>query len=351
MSQEDRYWQAVTERDAAKEGTFLFGVTTTGVFCRPSCPARRPLRRNVRFYRSAAEAERDGLRACKRCRPLDTADPTAQRIADACRYIETHRDEKLPLDVLARRAGWSRFHFQRRFKALLGVTPKQYHQAQRISSFKKTLRTGTGVTGAIYDAGYESSSSVYKNADTHLGMTPREYRNAGRDVQISYVALQTPLGMMLIGATDRGVCFVGFGENERELLERLRTEYPRAALQPTLDARGDHMNAWASALRDYVTGATASVNVPTDIAASAFQLRVWKYLQSIPRGEVRSYGDVARAIGQPNAARAVSRAVGSNTVAILIPCHRVIRGNGELGGYRWGEARKRTLLDAEKIAM
>jgi AraC family transcriptional regulator, regulatory protein of adaptative response / methylated-DNA-[protein]-cysteine methyltransferase len=351
MNHEDRYWQAVASRDAGQDGKFLFGVTTTGVFCRPSCSARRPLRRNVRFYESAREAQRNGLRPCKRCRPLETADPIAERIADACRYIETHRDEKIPLALLAQRAGWSRFHFQRRFKALLGVTPRQYHEAQRLNRFKKTLRSGSAVTGAIYEAGYESPSSVYKNADARLGMTPNEYRNAGADVPISYVALETPLGLMLIGATDRGVCFVQFGDSEDELLERLRKEYPRADVQPMREPQNRQMEAWAHALRDYVTGATAEVDVPTDIVASAFQLRVWKYLQTIPRGEVRSYGDVARAIGRPNAARAVGRAIGSNAVAILIPCHRVIRGNGDLGGYRCGTARKRTLLDTEKIAM
>ncbi|MBV8148282.1 MAG: methylphosphotriester-DNA--protein-cysteine methyltransferase family protein, partial [Candidatus Eremiobacteraeota bacterium] len=182
MSHQDHYWQAVAERDAAQDGKFFFGVTTTGVFCRPSCPARRPLRRNVRFFRNAREAQRDGLRACKRCRPLETSDPIAERIAAACRYIEAHRDEKIPLELLARQTGWSRFHFQRRFKALLGITPKQYHDAQRMNRFKRQLRSGSAVTNAIYDAGYESSSSVYKNADSQLGMTPNEYRNAGADV-------------------------------------------------------------------------------------------------------------------------------------------------------------------------
>jgi AraC family transcriptional regulator, regulatory protein of adaptative response / methylated-DNA-[protein]-cysteine methyltransferase len=348
---EQRFWQAVAQRDASQDGTFFFGVTTTGVFCRPSCPARRPLRRNVRFYGTAREAERDGLRACKRCRPLETTDRIAQSIAEACRYIETHRDEKISLEFLARRAGWSRFHFQRRFKAALGVTPKQFHLAQRLNRFKKHLRTSAAITGAIYDAGYESSSTVYKNADSQLGMTPSQYRNAGASVAISHVTLQTPLGPIMIGATDRGVCFVQFGKSERALLDRLREEYPRASLQPMREPHDCQMQAWATAVRDYVTGALTEIAVPTDIAASAFQLRVWKYLQSIPRGEVRSYADVARGIGRPKAVRAVGRAIGANTVAVLIPCHRVIRGNGELGGYRWGAARKRTLLATEKIAM
>ncbi len=345
------YWQAVRNRDASQDGVFFFGVTTTGVFCRPSCAARRPLRRNVRFYRSADEAQRDGLRACKRCRPLETGDPTARLIEEACRYIEGHRDEKIPLEFLARRAGLSRFHFQRRFKARLGVTPKQYHEALRVKRFKEKLRDGAAVTHAIYDAGYESSSTVYKSAGSQLGMTPNEYRSAGGGVQISYVSLQTELGLMMIGATDRGVCFLQFGKSERELVDQLRLEYPRADVQCMRDPQQDQMNAWAHALRQYVTGAVTDIDVPTDVAATAFQRRVWQYLQSIPRGEVRSYTEVARAIGRPDAVRAVAGAVASNPVAVLIPCHRVIRGNGELGGYRWGESRKRRLLDAEKLAM
>jgi AraC family transcriptional regulator, regulatory protein of adaptative response / methylated-DNA-[protein]-cysteine methyltransferase len=344
-------WQAIRNRDASQDGIFFFGVTTTGVFCRPSCAARRPLRHNVRFYRSSEDAQRAGLRACKRCRPLESGDPTARLIEEACRYIETHRDEKISLELLARRAGLSRFHFQRRFKARLGVTPKQYHEALRVKHFKEKLRNGVAVTRAIYDAGYESSSTVYKSADAQLGMTPNEYRSAGGGVHISYVTLQTDLGLMMIAATDRGVCFLQFGRDERELANQLRLEYPRADVQRMHDPQHGQMRAWAYALRRYVKGAITDLEVPTDVAATAFQRRVWQYLQSIPRGEVRSYGEVARAIGRPEAVRAVAGAVASNPVAVLIPCHRVIRSNGELGGYRWGKSRKRRLLDAEKLAM
>jgi AraC family transcriptional regulator of adaptative response/methylated-DNA-[protein]-cysteine methyltransferase len=348
MLNDDFCWKAVQERDAAQDGRFYFGVLTTGVYCRPSCAARPPLRRNVRFFESPAQAEAAGLRACKRCRPLETRDAAAARMEEICRYIEAHSDETLSLETLARRAGMSRFHFQRTFKMLLGVTPKQYHDAQRVRNLKSHLKSSADVTAAVYDAGYGSSSRVYERADTRLGMTPKEYRSAGKGVHVTYVSFETPLGLLMAGATDRGLCFVQFGETHEQLEAMLRAEYPSATFEPMLEPHDPRFTAWVEALRRHLRGEQPHLDLPADIRATAFQLRVWNYLQSIPYGEVRSYTEVAQGIGQPAAARAVAHACASNVLALVIPCHRVIRGSGELGGYRWGLPRKRALIDHER---
>lgn len=348
MLNDDFCWKAVRERDAAADGRFYFGVLTTGVYCKPSCAARTPLRRNVRFFTSPQEAQAAGLRPCKRCRPLDTRDAAAQRVEEICRYIEAHSDEPLLLDELAQRAGMSRFHFQRTFKSLVGVTPKQYHDGQRVRSLKTHLKSSSDVTAAVYDAGYGSSSRVYERADTHLGMTPKAYRAAGKGVHITYVSFETPLGLLMAGATDRGLCFVQFGDSHGELEANLRAEYPSATFAPMREPHDPQFTAWVEALRAHLRGEQPHLDLPADIRATAFQLRVWKYLQSIPYGEVRSYTEVAQGIGQPTAARAVAHACASNVLAIVIPCHRVIRGTGELGGYKWGLPRKRALIDRER---
>ncbi len=306
MLNEDVLWKAVEQRDTSHDGRFYFGVLTTGVYCRPSCPSRSPLRRNVRFFESAYEAEKAGLRPCKRCRPLKNRDAAAERIEQICRYIEDHSDEPLSLESLAQRAGMSRFHFQRTFKALVGVTPKQYHGAQRMRGLKTHLKSSAGVTSAVYDAGYGSSSRVYERADTQLGMTPNQYRRAGKGVRITYVSFETPLGLLMAGATDRGLCFVQFGETHEQLEATLRAEYPAAAFEPMSEPHDPQFTAWVEALRKHLRGERPHLDLPADIRATAFQLRVWNYLQSIPYGEVRSYGEVARAIGKPGAGRAVS---------------------------------------------
>ncbi len=271
-----------------------------------------------------------------------------QSMQDLCRHIEAHSDERISLADLAARAGLSRFHLQRTFKAAVGVTPKEYAEACRMKKLKSGLKVARDVTAAVYDAGFGSSSRVYERADTRLGMTPNQYRRGGCGVAITYAAAESPVGLMMIGATDRGLCFVEFGENEPDLLARLRKEYPAAELTPMSTPPHPAFRQWIAALTDHLHGAQPRLHLPLDIRATAFQMRVWNYLQSIPYGEAQSYGEVAAAIGQPSAARAVARACASNPVAIAIPCHRVIRGTGELGGYRWGLARKRTLLDLER---
>jgi AraC family transcriptional regulator of adaptative response/methylated-DNA-[protein]-cysteine methyltransferase len=347
----DQCWRAIQTRDASQDGRFVFGVVTTGVYCRPSCPARAAMRRNVRFYESPSDAERDGLRPCLRCHPLEVGnendDKNAGRIRAACRYIEEHSDRPIPLGELARQAGLSRFHFQRIFRKAVGLTPRQYLEAARLGRFKRTLRASGDVTAAVYEAGYGSSSRVYERADAHLGMTPREYQRGGRGVAITYVTIDSPMGLLMMGATDRGLCFVQFGDTREGLLEALRREYPDATIEQ-MGTRSAEFAGWAKAIEKHLTGGQPGLRLPLDIRATAFQMRVWRYLQTIPYGEVRSYGEVASGIGQPSAARAVARACASNPVALAIPCHRVIRHGGQPGGYRWGLERKQALLAAER---
>ena len=343
-------WEAVTKRDAASDGKFLYGVMTSGVYCRPSCPSRLPLRKNVRFYDDAASAERDGLRACRRCRPLDQSvlHRGIERIRTVCRYIDDHAGERLTLASLSRRAHLSAFHFQRTFKDVVGITPKQYVEAARMRTLKSKLREGQSATDAGYDAGFGSGSRVYERVDTRLGMTPKQYREGGKGVAISYALSETPLGVMMIGATDRGLCFLQFDTSRDKLLERLKLEYPQAQIAQMANHRDVQFQAWMKALAEYLDGSRQQLDLPLDVRGTAFQMKVWNYLQRIPYGHVQSYAEVARGIGAPKAVRAVASACASNHVALVIPCHRVIRGDGTLGGYRWGLDRKRTLIDTER---
>ena len=349
MINQEQCWTAVERHDGNFDGEFFFGVITTGVYCRPSCPSRRPLRQNVRFYATTVEAERDGLRACKRCRPLDPErDRATAKVRELCRHIEAHPDEAPGLAELAKVAGLSRFHLQRSFKAITGVTPKEYVEACRVLKLKGSLRTSKDVTEAVYDAGFGSSSRVYERADTRLGMTPRQYRRGGQGIAITYGSAVTALGLLMIGATDRGICFVQFGESEEQLSAALRREYPAAQMVAMTTPHPPEFDNWMAALTKHLAGNQPRLDLPLDIRATAFQMRVWNYLQAIPYGDVQSYSEVAAGIGKASAVRAVARACASNTVALAIPCHRVIRGTGELGGYRWGLERKRALIDLER---
>jgi AraC family transcriptional regulator, regulatory protein of adaptative response / methylated-DNA-[protein]-cysteine methyltransferase len=270
------------------------------------------------------------------------------RILDVCHYIESHSDESLKLDALAKIAHMSKFHFARRFKAVVGVTPKQFAAEVRVKRLKRDLKSATAVDGAIYDAGYGSPSRVYENAAKQLGMTPAQYRQAGRGISISYATIETPVGLMMIGATDRGVCFAQFGDSEQELLKRLKAEYRNAQVEPMRRPQHPDFARWIEAIRHRLQGEHLREELPLDIRATSFQMRVWKYLQSIPYGDVQSYGEVAAGIGEPNASRAIANACALNPAAVIIPCHRVIRASGALGGYRWGVERKRALLDYER---
>lgn len=350
---EQACWNAVLAKNRAEDGHFFFGVVTTGVYCRPSCPARRPLRENVRFYETPTQAEADGLRPCLRCRPLSpVADQNLERMRQLCDYIRRHSTtgEPLTLARLSRHAGLSPFHLQRTFKSVIGITPKQFIERCRIETLKTQLRESNSVTTAVYEAGFGSSSRLYERSDSHLGMTPREYRAGGEGVVISHVVLETPLGHMLLGATDRGLCFLQFGDSPRQLLATLRAEFPAAVVQPMQTPYPPQFQLWVESLTRYLRGEHAALDLPLDLRATSFQMKVWKYLQSIPPGSTESYSHIAAATGNPHAARAVARACASNPVAIVIPCHRVIRGDGALGGYRWGLDRKRALLENENRA-
>ena len=341
-------WNAVLRKDRTHDGRFLFGVVTTGIYCRPSCGSRTPLRRNVRFYASAGEAERDGLRPCRRCRPAEAAGPDAagDRIRALCDYIRGHSQEPLTLDDLSRRAGLSRFHLQRSFKSMVGVTPRQFAEACRLEGLKTELRSRASVTEAIYEAGFGSSSRVYERSGRHLGMTPAEYRAGGRGVPISYTWARTAVGLLLAASTPRGLCFARFGRGREELFAELRREFPHAVPVPA----GAPLTEWVKAVSRHLAGTYPDLRLPVDVRATAFQIEVWNVLRSIPAGEVRSYAEVARALGRPTAVRAVARACAANPVAIAIPCHRVVRADGQTGGYRWGEERKRRILAREGAA-
>ena len=271
-------------------------------------------------------------------------------IEQLCGYIRAHcgEGEPLTLEKLSQQADLSPFHLQRTFKAVTGSTPREYVEMCRMEVLKSELRNGKPVTDAIYQAGFGGSSRVYEKVDTRLGMTPREYRQRGKDITISYASVSSSLGILMIGATDRGLCFVQFGETEAELLGKLRDEYPAASIQQMTEPYSPEFGKWTNELLRYLRQEQAHLDVPVDVKASAFQMKVWRYLQSIPSGEVQSYAEVAAGIGSPKAVRAVGSACAANRVAIAIPCHRVIRGDGGLGGYRWGLERKRVLIDEER---
>ncbi len=342
---DEEFWSAVVARDANRDGEFVFAVSSTGVYCRPSCAARRPRRGNVRFFFTPEQAERAGYRACLRCRPKAFSGNTESATVKAiCRFIEQHLDEPLTLDRLGKEFRQSPFHLQRRFKAAVGITPRAYADSCRLRMLKRNLQAGDSVTRAMYDAGYGSSSRLYERTASQLGMTPDKYRRGAIAATIRYTCAESPLGRMLIAATERGICSIQFAESDGELLEGLKREFPFAVRKE--DEGG--LRLWVEALLRHMRGKDLDSSLPLDIRATAFQRRVWTYLQSIPFGNTRSYSQVAKAIGKPNACRAVARACATNPVAVAIPCHRVVREDGSLGGYRWGIERKKALLEMER---
>jgi AraC family transcriptional regulator, regulatory protein of adaptative response / methylated-DNA-[protein]-cysteine methyltransferase len=338
---EQVWWEAVLTKDARMDGVFYYAVTSTGVYCRPSCPSRLPRRANVLFFPEADAAEQAGYRACRRCTPR--ADLLAP-IKRAGRYIEQHLDERLTLQDLAARAGLSPSYFQRKFKAAFGLSPHEYAEACRTRQLKSELRNGAAVTDAIYGAGYGSSSRVYERSDARIGMTPAAYRSGGRGTRIDYAVAESPLGRMLVAATGRGVCAIRFGDADAELEAGLRAEFPAAEIRRNKAA----VRRWIEALLHHLRGPEIPLELPLDIRATAFQKKVWDHLRGIPAGKTESYREVAEAIGEPRAVRAVAGACAANPVAVAIPCHRVVRSDGEAGGYRWGAERKELLLGRER---
>jgi len=343
VTNENDRWQAVRARDARQDGRFVFAVSSTGVYCRPSCPSRRPRRENVSFFLRPDEAEKAGYRACLRCRPRSSGHGPAELVRAICRYIEQHLEEPLTLARLGSEFHQSPFHLQRKFKAVLGISPRAYADSCRMNQLKTHLRAGHSVTRALYDAGYSSSSRLYERTASQLGMTPDKYRRGAIAAPIRYTCTNSPLGRMLVAATDKGICAIQFADNDEELEQGLRHEFPFANRR-----RDDQsLKGWRDHLLEQMRGRDLHSSLPLDIQATAFQRRVWSYLQSIPFGETKSYAEVAKGIGRPSASRAVARACATNPVAVAIPCHRVVSKSGESGGYRWGIERKKTLLAME----
>lgn len=343
-------WRAVAHRDPSADGQFFYAVSTTGIFCRPSCPARRALRKNVAYFATAREAAAAGFRPCLRCRPQANAGPdvaTATMIR-LSHYLQTHADESISLAQLAQRAGLSPFHLQRSFKAVIGVSPKEFQTAARLQRLKASLRAGDAIAGAGFEAGFGSTSRMYDHVDGRLGMTPSTYRAGGAGEIIFHACRLTAFGLILMAATGRGVCFVQFGDDESTLLDQLKHEFPKAVVLASSAAVSPQLDAWIAALDAHLSIGGPHPDLPLDLRGTAFQLRVWRFLMRIEEGAVMSYADVARGVGKPKAARAAATAIAANRIAILVPCHRVLRGDGGLGGYRWGGERKRALIDAER---
>jgi AraC family transcriptional regulator of adaptative response/methylated-DNA-[protein]-cysteine methyltransferase len=337
-------WEAVIAHDAAYDGQFVYSVETTGVYCRPSCPSRRPRREHVSFFESVEAAEHAGFRACLRCRPRDEKAPWLASIDRARAYIDAHVDETVSLTRLGRHVGQSSFHLQRMFKRVVGLTPKEYQRLRRAERFKAHLKEGTSVTDAIYETGYGSSSRLYSVSNAQLGMTPSAYRRGGAGMQIRYATKATPFGRLLVAATDRGICSVMLGDRDGALEEMLATDFPEA----TRERAPREMERWIDAVLASIEGKPLRGDVPLDVHATDFKWRVWRALLAIPYGETRSYAQIAESIGAPRAVRAVGRACATNAAAIVIPCHRAVGANGALTGYRWGVERKQRLLAHER---
>jgi AraC family transcriptional regulator of adaptative response/methylated-DNA-[protein]-cysteine methyltransferase len=342
----ERYWRATMSRDARADGTFVLAVRSTHIYCRPSCPARRPLRRNVVFFRTGVEAEEEGFRPCRRCRPNEVAGPVALVERAARELAKFGEDEGVRFAALAARLNTTPGTLRRAFQQVTGLRPRDLAAALRLARFKKMLRDGKGIAEALYETGYGSTSRVYESSNAQLGMTPATYRKGGKNMKIGYAIAKSSLGKILVGATERGISAVYLGDADAKLLGELRDEYPQAEIS----VAGNTFERWVKEIVQRVEGNPPRLELPLDLQATAFQRRVWQELQRIPRGSTRTYTQVAQALGNPKAVRAVARACATNPVSIVVPCHRVIRGDGSLAGYRWGLSRKEQLLAQERAA-
>ncbi len=342
----DARWRAVLERNPAFDGAFVYAVTSTGIYSRPTCPSRRPARDRVRFLASATEAAAAGYRACRRCRPErgPAGDPTLRAVVDTCRAIEEASGPPPSLAELGRRVGLGPHHLQRSFRRLVGVTPRQYADARRVERLRLELRGGDGVARAQYAAGYGSSSRLYASAPRTLGMTPAAYARGGAGERVRYAVVHSPQGALLVAATERGVCRVALGTDAAALERELAGEFHAARLEPA----DPTLRRWIESIVRALAGEAELPGLPVDVRATAFERKVFEALRAIPAGATATYGDLARAIGHPGAARAVGSACARNPVPLVIPCHRVVRADGTAGGYRFGESRKRALLELER---
>ena len=344
-------WQQVLGRDARADGQFVYAVKSTGIYCKPSCPSRRPERKNVSFFPTAAQAEAAGFRACLRCEPAlaeRRPDPQAPAIAKAAEFLSAHAGQRTSLEELAEAAGLGKFALQRGFKRVLGVTPGEFAREQRKERFREKVRTPrlgskSPVTDAVYEAGFGSASRLYEDVDASLGMSPTAMKAGGAGETIRYAASESALGPVLIASTERGLCAVLFADIEGEAVVELRERFPQAVLRRDEEGLRERVAGVLAHLRE-PTGAAA---LPFHVRATAFQQRVWQALLAIPRGETRTYGEIAAAVGSPKSVRAVGAACGANPLAVVVPCHRVTGAGGKLTGYRWGLERKRALLEME----
>ncbi|WOD17998.1 bifunctional DNA-binding transcriptional regulator/O6-methylguanine-DNA methyltransferase Ada [Paraburkholderia kirstenboschensis] len=339
---DDERWEAVTRRDPLADGAFFYGVKTTGVFCRPSCASRQPRRENVAFFADPGAARAAGFRDCKRCQPGGL--PRELEIVNrACAALDVDPQQRLTLAQLSDAVHVSPFHLQRLFKRVVGVSPRQYQAAQRGAALRDALKSGADVTRATLDAGFNSPSRMYDSASAELGMAPSEYRRKGAGLTVRYASAPTSLGFVLVAATDKGICKLGFGDDAAFLVDELRGEFANADL---LDDP-ERLAPFIAQIDAYLRGTRQDFDLPLDIAATAFRQRVWDALRRIPYGQTRSYTEIAEAVGAPRAVRAVASACATNPVALAIPCHRVVQKGGALAGYRWGLPRKAALLDNE----
>lgn len=354
-----RAWQQVLARDTSADGQFVYAVKSTGIFCQPSCPSRKPERKNVKFFPTPAAAEAAGFRPCLRCEPTRTSpkpDPQAEAIAKAATFLTTHAGQRTSLDDLAAASGLGKFALQRGFKRVLGVTPGDFAREQRKDRFRDKVRTPKlSITDAVYEAGFGSSSRLYEGIDQTLGMSPTAMKSGGLGETIHYTTTDSPLGRLLVATTPRGLCAVFFAnsgpDSDAELAIELRQRFPQAVLRPATSASDESAANLAEAVHlvlSHLTEHPSAQTLPFHVRATAFQQRVWKALLEIPRGQTRTYADIAQAIGSPKAVRAVGTACGSNLLAVVIPCHRVVGADGKLTGYRWGKDRKRQLLELER---